>query len=147
MHYLEKQLHQTANHLGWKFDQFAAEYDLTGQQLSTIDFLANQPQWQSTQHAIEVEFNIKRSTTTKMLQRMEKAGLIVRRTANQDHRSKIVALTPHAKQLAKTARQYLIMRQQRLEKRFSPQELATFEQILAYLQEKSDVGETNGKNQ
>ena len=45
MHYLEKQLHQTANHLGWKFDQFAAEYDLTGQQLSTIDFLANQPQW------------------------------------------------------------------------------------------------------
>lgn len=38
MHYLEKQLHQTANHLGWKFDQFAAEYNLTGQQLSTIDF-------------------------------------------------------------------------------------------------------------
>lgn len=72
MHYLEKQLHQTANHLGWKFDQFAAEYNLTGQQLSTIDFLANQPDWQSTQHAIEVEFNIKRSTTTKMLQRMEK---------------------------------------------------------------------------
>lgn len=103
MHYLEKQLHQTANHLGWKFDQFAAEYNLTGQQLSTIDFLANQPDWQSTQHAIEVEFNIKRSTTTKMLQR--------------------------------------------LEKRFSPQELAIFEQILAYLQEKSDVGETNGKNQ
>jgi hypothetical protein len=39
------------------------------------------------------------------------------------------------------------MRQQRLKKRFSPQELAIFEQILAYLQEKSDVGETNGKNQ
>ena len=75
MHYLEKQLHQTANHLAWQFDQFAAEYDLTGQQLSTIDFLANQPDWQSTQHAIEVEFNIKRSTTTKMLQRMEKAGI------------------------------------------------------------------------
>ncbi|MCG4607452.1 winged helix DNA-binding protein, partial [Bifidobacterium longum] len=73
----------------------------------------------------------------KMLQRMEKAGLIVRKTANQDRRSKIVALTPQTKKLANTAEQYLKMRQQRLEKRFSPQQLAIFEQILAYLQDKS----------
>lgn len=138
MSYLEKELHQTANYLAWKFDHFANEYGLTGQQLSTIDFLANQPQWQSTQHAIELEFNIKRSTTAKMLQRMEKAGLVTRKTASNDRRNKIVLLTPQARVFAKTARQYLDMRQQCLENRFSSRQLADFEEVLAYLQEKSD---------
>lgn len=138
MQFLEKEMHKTTNYMLWKFDRFASQYGLTGRQLSTIDFLANQPGKTSTQHAIEREFNIKRSTTTKLLQRMETAGLIERQTSPTDQRSKLVSLTPQAAKLANVASQYIEQRQQKLAAHFSPAELATFEKIIKYLQQEDD---------
>lgn len=69
-----------SNQMSREFDNFAAQLDLTGQQMSILDFLGNQSEEDSekeiSQTMIELEFNIRRSTTTEILQRMEKRQLI-----------------------------------------------------------------------
>ncbi|HPF86867.1 MAG TPA: MarR family winged helix-turn-helix transcriptional regulator [Candidatus Limiplasma sp.] len=48
------------------------------------------------QHDLELEFNIRRSTASGILQRMERDGLIVRTPVASDARCKKVTLTPKA---------------------------------------------------
>ena len=61
-----------SNQMSREFDNFAAQLDLTGQQMSILDFLGNQSEEDSgkeiSQTMIELEFNIRRSTTTEILQ-------------------------------------------------------------------------------
>ena len=48
------------------------------------------------QHDLEIEFNIRRSTASGILQRMERDGLITRSPAAHDARCKQILLTPKA---------------------------------------------------
>ena len=81
-----------SNQMSREFDNFAIQFDLTGQQMSILDFLGNQSEEDSgkeiSQTMIELEFNIRRSTTTEILQRMEKRQLIKRKASPTDARSK-----------------------------------------------------------
>ena len=54
-------------------DAYAGQYGLTGTQMSIIDFLSESQN--RTQRDIEMEFDIRPSTTTKILQCMEASGL------------------------------------------------------------------------
>jgi DNA-binding MarR family transcriptional regulator len=64
-------LKMAARQLTIHFDQFARQYDLTGTQMSIIDHLGRIP-GEILQRDLEKEFNIRRSTATLILQRMEK---------------------------------------------------------------------------
>lgn len=100
-----------SNQMSREFDNFAAQLDLTGQQMSILDFLGNQSEEDSgkeiSQTMIELEFNIRRSTTTEILQRMEKRQLIKRKASPTDARQKSVELTEEGKQYLPEIRTYI----------------------------------------
>lgn len=97
---------KASNQLGREFDQFAKPFDLTGMQMSIIDFLSQGVKEEYFQQDIEKEFNIQRSTTTVLLQRMEKKALIYRQVSQQDARQKSVHLTEKAQGLVEECRSY-----------------------------------------
>ncbi|WP_251547663.1 MarR family winged helix-turn-helix transcriptional regulator [Limosilactobacillus caecicola] len=90
---------QTEIRLSKEMNRFASQYDLTGTQMSIIDFLGRHSDQQVSQKAIENELGIQRSTATIILQRMEKRALVKRTPDPQDRRHRTVKLTTTAKQL------------------------------------------------
>ena len=74
MDHFGRLLKQANNNMMRHFDQFARQYDLTGNQMAVIDFITNHADQEVFQRDIEYEFEIQRSTTTVLLQRMEKQG-------------------------------------------------------------------------
>jgi len=70
---------------------------ITSMQGWIIGYLYHRKDTQDTfQHDLELEFNIRRSTATGLLQRMERDGLIVREPVASDARRKQILLTPKA---------------------------------------------------
>lgn len=88
MDHFGRLLKQANNNMMRHFDQFARQYDLTGNQMAVIDFITNHADQEVFQRDIEHEFEIQRSTTTVLLQRMEKKGLIERHTSSKDARQR-----------------------------------------------------------
>ena len=123
---------KASNQLGREFDQFAKPFDLTGMQMSIIDFISYGLKEEYFQQDIEQEFNIQRSTTTVLLQRMEKKELIYRQVSQKDARQKSVHLTQKAQDLVAECRSYFQLQEKELEERFSEDEIAIFEKILDY---------------
>ena len=123
---------KASNQLGREFDQFAKPFDLTGMQMSIIDFISYGLKEEYFQQDIEKEFNIQRSTTTVLLQRMEKKELIYRQVSQEDARQKSVHLTQKAQDLVAECRSYFQLQEKELEERFSEDEIAIFEKILDY---------------
>ena len=113
---------KACNQLGREFDQFAKPFDLTGMQMSIIDFISYGLKEEYFQQDIEKEFNIQRSTTTVLLQRMEKKELIYRQVSQKDARQKSVHLTQKAQDLVAECRSYFQLQD----------EIAIFEKILDY---------------
>ena len=123
---------KASNQLGREFDQFAKPFDVTGMQMSIIDFISYGLKEEYFQQDIEKEFNIQRSTTTVLLQRMEKKELIYRQVSQKDARQKSVHLTQKAQDLVAECRSYFQLQEKELEERFSEDEIAIFEKILDY---------------
>ena len=121
--------------LTMQMNDFARQNDLTGNQMNIIDFLSRQENMAADQQAIEHEFNIRRSTTTIVLQRMEKRGLIQRIVDPHDRRRRQVQLTPTARQLVPVVHNYIKEQERRLTRRFTAQELATTARVLKYIKE------------
>ncbi|WP_253923183.1 MarR family winged helix-turn-helix transcriptional regulator [uncultured Limosilactobacillus sp.] len=121
---------QANNKINHEMNVFAQQYDLTGTQMSIIDFLTHFPGNSCDQHQIESEFGIKRSTTTVLLQRMAKKGLITRDISPSDHRQKVVALTTAGKELVPIVSQYLKDYEARIKAAFSEDEITVIEQFL-----------------
>lgn len=114
-------------------EQFARKLGITGVQMSVIDFLSNCPNNEATQNAIEHEFNIKRSTTTTMVQRMEKHDLVSRLNINSDRRQKKVRLTAKSEKLVSKIKNYMAHDDQRLRSHFSDEELSEVIKILQFI--------------
>lgn len=124
-------LKMAAHQLTIHFDQFARQYDLTGTQMSIIDHLGRIP-GEILQRDLEKEFNIRRSTATLILQRMEKKQLIKRQTAQTDARQKSVQLTVKGQQLVQQISHYMQQQQAQLQQHFTKEEIAIFEKVLQY---------------
>lgn len=89
-----------SNQLSRQINHFAKQFGLTGVQIQIIDYLNHLPQNQYVyQKDIEREFNIRRSTATSVLQKMEENELIVRNISPSDSRLKIVSVLPKAEAL------------------------------------------------
>lgn len=100
--------------------------------MSIIDFLSHDWKEEYFQQDIEKEFNIQRSTTTVLLQRMEKKGLIYRQSSKKDARKKSVHLTEKALALVDACQDYFVSKNAELENQFTEEEIAIFEKILHY---------------
>lgn len=123
-----------ARQLTKDFDDFARQYGLTATQMSIIDHLGRK-QEEVLQRDLEQEFNIRRSTATLILQRMEKKDLIKRTPAQIDARQRAVVLTDKGKQLVGFVSDYMQLQQTQLQQQFSNTEIALFEKILHYYME------------
>ncbi|WP_181189012.1 MarR family winged helix-turn-helix transcriptional regulator [Bombilactobacillus bombi] len=89
-----------SNQLSRKMNKFAKQFGLTGVQIQIIDYLNHLPQNQFVyQKDIEQEFNIRRSTATSVLQKMEENQLIMRNVSPSDSRIKIISALPKAEEL------------------------------------------------
>lgn len=111
----------------------AKRLGITGVQFSVIDFLVHQDNNAASQSAIENEFEIQRSTTTIMLQRMEKHDLIRRIIDPHDKRKKMVQLTDKSLSLAPKIRQMIAEDDVDLLKYFSKEEITTTKKVLNFI--------------
>ena len=125
-------LKMAARQLTKNFDQFARQYDLTSTQMSIIYYLGRRTAAQILQRDIEQEFNIRRSTATLILQRMEKKGLLQRFVAHHDARQKMVQLTAKGQELITLISQYMASQQADLEQHFGTTRIREFEEVLQY---------------
>ena len=81
-------------------NKFDKKFGLTGVQIQIIDYLNHLPQNQFVyQKDVEHEFNIRRSTATSVLQKMEENQLIMRNVSPSDSRIKIISALPTAEEL------------------------------------------------
>lgn len=131
--YTNRLLKIATNHITQELDTFARQYDMTWMQMSIVDYLSRQdPQTEILQRDIEHEFFIQRSTTTVILQRMEKRQLLSRQSATSDARQKAVHLTEKSRKLEKQINGFMKDHQNKLEANFPKEDIATFEKILKF---------------
>lgn len=133
---IRKLIKQAAKGIDQHSSDFAKEMKLTRAQMATIDFLGKQPGQMVKQRVIEEEFAIKRSTTTIMLQRMEKRGLVSRLPDPADKRQKLVKLTDEAKELLPGIQEEIKDDDLELLDHFSQADLDTVRRFLKYIAEK-----------
>ena len=139
-----KRIKRAANLMSRSMDVYAAQYGLTGTQMSIIDYLGESQD--HTQRDIEMEFDIRPSTTTKILQRMEAGGLVAAKRDPRDGRQRIIALTAKARGLQTAVRSYIDDQQTAMERRFDQHDLAAFDRVLAYfIALNSDDSSQSGK--
>ena len=125
-----KRIKRAANLMSRSMDAYAGQYGLTGTQMSIIDFLGETQN--HSQRDIEMEFDIRPSTTTKILQRMEASGLVAIKRDPRDGRQRIIALTAKARGLQTAVQAYINDQQTAMERRFDQRDLAAFDRVLAY---------------
>ncbi|PXY88992.1 MarR family transcriptional regulator [Bifidobacterium asteroides] len=139
-----KRIKRAANLMSRSMDVYAAQYGLTGTQMSIIDYLGESQD--HTQRDIEMEFDIRPSTTTKILQRMEAGGLVAAKRDPSDGRQRIIAPTAKARGLQTAVRSYIDDQQTAMERRFDQHDLAVFDRVLAYfIALNSDDSSQSGK--
>lgn len=133
-------LRKAANQLIYNFDQFAATYNLTSMQMSVIDYLSRQDKQVVIQRDLEQEFNVKRSTMTLLLQRMDKKGLVIRKQAISDARQKEVSLTRKARNLEVIVQDYMKTQDKRIRDEFGDEAIDQFQKILTYYIQSTSEG-------
>ncbi|MDE7050829.1 MULTISPECIES: MarR family winged helix-turn-helix transcriptional regulator [Lactobacillus] len=137
---LKKLIKQAATQIDREREIFASSLGVTGVQMSVIDFLSNHEDNTASQNEIEHEFNIKRSTTTIMLQRMEKRGLVIRIDDAKDKRKKHAQLTESALELVPQIKQYMKQDNEEVLGKLSSSDLDTITLFLENIKE----GRANG---
>lgn len=125
-----RQLKIASTQLTKKFDKFAIQYDLTSMQMSVIDFLTLLYDQEIFQKDIEHEFNIRRSTASTLLKRMEDKGLVRRVESNKDARQKQVILTDLAVQYEDDIQKFMVETQQQIHSFLSDEEYDALESSL-----------------
>ncbi|GAT90523.1 MarR family winged helix-turn-helix transcriptional regulator [Apilactobacillus kunkeei] len=125
-----RQLKIASTQLTKQFDKFAIQYDLTSMQMSVIDFLTLFYDQEIFQKDIEHEFNIRRSTASTLLKRMEDKGLVRRVESNKAARQKQVILTDLAVQYEDDIQKFMVEKQQQIHSFLSDEEYAALESSL-----------------
>lgn len=129
---------KSSNQLSKEFDHFAKHYELTGMQMSVIDFLGRRVEQITLQKDVEAEFLIQKSTATTILQRMEKKQFLTRQALATDARQKAIVLAPKALALLPVITEYMQKQQAIIINQFSESEVASFQKMLNCLIEKGD---------
>ena len=120
--------------------KFATSLGITGVQMGIIDFLSDRTHQRASQHDIEQELGIRRSTTTVLVQKMEKDGLIERSDDPNDKRKKLVQLLPKATKLVDQIKEYVKEDDLELLSHFSKQEIEATKKVLEFIREEGTNG-------
>lgn len=105
--------------------------DISGMQGPMLGFIDAKSRTQPVfQKDIEKEFNIRRSTATVMLQKLEQKDLIVREAVEEDARLKKIVLTPKAEALNQRIREQIDAFHEELEAGLTEEEKEQFFVIL-----------------
>ncbi|GHV97945.1 transcriptional regulator [Lactobacillus nasalidis] len=132
---IRKLIKRAAKSIDQHSGPFAKRERLTRAQMAVLDFLSQQAGQTANQHTLDEEFAIQRSTTTIMLQRLEKRNLIRRLPDPNDKRQKLVQLTAEANKLIPQIREEIKDDDLGLLQQFSKEELATVRKFLEYIAE------------
>ncbi len=108
---------------------------VTGTHGWIIVYLAGKEGEDVYQRDLEREFNITRSTTSKMLANMEKNDLIGREKVARDDRLKKIVLTDKSKKLAEKIRLDNVSMEKRLTRGFSDEEIETMLRFVHRMRE------------
>ncbi|KEP87019.1 MarR family winged helix-turn-helix transcriptional regulator [Oenococcus oeni] len=119
-----------SNQMSTRFDIFAKKYDLTGTQMTIIDYLSRNKNKEILQKDLESEFNIKSSTATVLLQRMEIKKLLYRKVGDKDSRQKCLKLTEKANKLETIILGYMNSDQLQMTSGLNSEEVVFLEKIL-----------------
>ena len=112
---------------------------LTRVQGLLLGYLAHNRHRDIYQRDVEVELGIRRSTATRLLQALEKKGLLVRENDQQDGRLKRLVLTPKALGLSCGVEEELNEVERQLLKGISPQEQREFMRILGRIRGNAEM--------
>ncbi|PDH93937.1 MarR family winged helix-turn-helix transcriptional regulator [Oenococcus oeni] len=119
-----------SNQMSTRFDIFAKKYDLTGTQMTIIDYLSHNKNKEVLQRDLESEFSIKSSTATVLLQRMEIKKLLYRKVSGKDSRQKCLKLTKKANKLETIILSYMDSDQSQMTSGLNKEEVVFLEKIL-----------------
>jgi Transcriptional regulators len=104
---------------------------LTGMQCGFIRYIGEQSLERDVfQKDIEVEFNIRRSTATGILQLMERNDLLKREVVPSDGRLKRIVLTPRGMDTKKEVYKKIVNIEARVRKDLTEEEVETFHKIV-----------------
>ncbi|MBU3161587.1 MarR family transcriptional regulator [Clostridium frigoris] len=104
---------------------------ITGTQCWIIDYLCDNTYKKDVfQKDVEIEFNIRRSTATVILQLMEKNKLITREAVSFDARLKKLILTEKAFGIHLKIEAQIIQVEQKIAKNLTDEEIETFLQLV-----------------
>ena len=115
-----------------QFDQSSNKKEidnLTGTNGWVIGYLANNQHRDVFQKDLELEFSIRRSTASKILQLMEKKGFIKREAVEYDARLKKLVLTEKALEVHAIAQQGINQLEEKISKGLTNEEIETFFKI------------------
>ena len=120
----------------------AAQLGLTAQQMLILNFLgdalADNPEPEKSALSpldLETEFNMARSTTTEILQRMEKAGFISRQQSPTDARQKLILLTDKGRALLPDIKSAMLEHDAAVLDGLAPEEIAAVRKFLHHIAE------------
>ena len=103
---------------------------LTGSNGWIIDYIRKKSPKPVYQKDLEAEFNITRSTASKVLNLMEEKGFIVRESVPEDARLKKLVLTPEAIEISKGMEADRDAIERQITKGFSEKELEQFSSYI-----------------
>lgn len=115
-------------------------FRMTGSNGWIIDYLAKNKDRPVYQKNLEAEFNITRSTASKVLNLMEEKGFIIRESVPEDARLKKLVLTPKAVEIAEEMAANRDAVEARILDGFTQEELERFYSYLERI--KRNVSET-----
>lgn len=105
--------------------------NLTGMQFAFLGYISDRAQSEDVfQRDIEVEFNIRRSTASGMLQLLEREGYIERYSVPSDARLKKIVLTDKAREQDKKAKEDMDLFDQKITAGLTDEELRELYRIL-----------------
>ena len=113
--------------LSREMDIFAQQYQLTGTQMSVLNYLAVHQERPVSQKEVADEFGVKESTMSAIITRMEERAIITRQTHG---RNKYLTITPGGQTYVTAIQEFIKKDNQRLIAGFDPSEQAVIERFL-----------------
>ena len=99
-----------------------------------LDYLSAHQYEDVFQRDVEEHLSVRRSTVSRILQLMEKRGLIVRESVPQDGRLKKISLTEKAQRIHKSVEQARAEMEVRITQGISTADMAVFFRVLEQMQ-------------
>ncbi|MGM8140510.1 MarR family winged helix-turn-helix transcriptional regulator [Enterococcus italicus] len=113
--------------LAREMDTFAQQYQLTGTQMSVLNYLAKHQERPVDQNELATEFGVKKSTMSVIIKRMEERAIITRQA---EGRNKYLSITPSGQTYVTAIQTFIQKDNQRLIAAFDSSEQAVIERFL-----------------